>query len=313
MTITQLQYVLALEKFGNFINAAEACHVSQPALSMQVKKLEDFLGVMIFDRNTSPVSVTTLGTKVLEQARTVMKEYNKINAIISEEMKEVQGTLKIGFIPTIAPYLVPAFLKRFTGLYPGVLLEIKELTTQDIIGALESGEIEMGVLATPLSLPNYEETHLFYEKLKLYVSPENELFGSESIKSKDLELNSLWLLEEGHCLRGQVENFCELRTQSSKSQGIDLQLGNLETIIRLVDKFKGITVLPQVAINDLTYAQKAQIRAFSGIEPKREMGILTDKNYPKKKLLNAVKEVLLSDVPASILANDSLGLLEVVE
>jgi LysR family transcriptional regulator, hydrogen peroxide-inducible genes activator len=311
LTIIQLGYILALEKHQNFVQAAEACHISQPALSMQIKKLEDTLNVDIFDRSQNPVRATKIGEQILEQAKRTMKEFRHINELVNNEKRGVSGTIRLGVIPTVAPYLLPYFIKNINNNYPLLQLNIEEMTTGKIIESIEKGDLDIGILATPLRLESIKEIPLYFEKLMAYVSPENELFSKKFILSNEIDLNNLWLLEEGHCLRSQIENFCELKQKQNIVSQLNFKTGSLETIIKLVDKYMGITLLPELAVYDLKEEQKLKIRRFESEKPLREISLVTDKNYPRNAVVEAFKRTIIESLPPEILTERPEGVLGV--
>ena len=311
MTIIQLGYILALEKHQNFVQAAVACHISQPALSMQIKKLEDTLNVDIFDRSQNPVRPTKIGEQILEQAKRTMKEFRHINELVNNEKRGASGTIRLGVIPTVAPYLLPYFIKNINNNYPLLQLNIEEMTTEKIIETIEKGDLDIGILATPLRLESIKEIPLYYEELMAYVSPENELFSKKFILSNEIDLNNLWLLEEGHCLRSQIENFCELKQKQNIVSQLNFKTGSLETIIKLVDKYMGITLLPELAVYDLKEEQKLKIRRFEAEKPLREISLVTDKNYPRNAVVEAFKNTIIDSLPPEILTEKPAGVLGV--
>lgn len=311
MTITQLQYILAVEKHLNFVEAAEACNISQPALSMQIKKLEEHLNVKIFDRSQSPVMITPVGQLILDQSKITLKDFNQIYNLVINEFDGLQGEIRLGVIPTVSPYLLPLFLKNFHEQYPLLQLQIEELTTEKILEGIENGTIDMGILATPLGSIKLREIPLFYEELMAYVSPENELFEKKYILSDEIDLNSLWLLEEGHCLRSQIENFCELKQKQNIVSQLKFKTGSLETIVKLVDKYKGITLLPELAILNLNEDQKHKIRRFEGEKPLREISLVVDKNYPRYAVVEAFKNSINQSLPTNILTTKPNSILSI--
>jgi len=305
MTITQLNYILALEKHQSFVEASIFCNISQPALSMQVKKLEDQLGVAIFDRSSTPIKITAIGQEIINQAKNIVKEHKQVFEIISEYKDAINGTLKLGIIPTVSPYLLPLFLKSFEENYPTLNIEIEELTTQNIGEKLRNGSLDMGILATPLHQSDLVEEHLYYEELVAYVSKENLFYAKNYILSKELDLNQLWLLEEGHCLRNQIENFCELKQKQNKNSQLKLKTGSLETVIKLADNYAGMTLLPELVIHDWSAEQLNHIRYFSGEKPMREISIITEKTYKRNAILKALKIEILQYLPKKIKDNSS--------
>jgi LysR family transcriptional regulator, hydrogen peroxide-inducible genes activator len=311
MSITQLAYILAVEKYRNFVEAAEACHVSQPALSMQIKKLEEHLNIQIFDRSQSPVTVTAIGQKVLAKAKQTLTSFNQIYDLVIEESNGIVGEVKLGVIPTVAPYLLPLFLKKLNADFPDVSLIVEELTTQKIIEGLQNGELDLGILATPLHIKNLKEHHLYFEELKVYVSAENKLFEKKYILSEDIDLNYLWLLEEGHCLRTQIANFCELKQKQNIVSQLNFKTGSLETIIKLVDKYRGITLIPDLVTLDITDAQKSKVRRFDGPKPQREISLVCEASYPRKAIVEALKETILACLPTDYLTETKQKVLEI--
>ena len=311
MSITQLAYILAVEKYRNFVEAAEACHVSQPALSMQIKKLEEHLNVQIFDRSQSPVTVTVIGQKVLAKAKQTLTSFNQIYDLVIEETNGIAGEVKLGVIPTVAPYLLPLFLKKLNADFPDVSLIVEELTTQKIIEGLQNGELDLGILATPLHIKNLKEHHLYFEELKVYVSAENKLYEKKYILSEDIDLNYLWLLEEGHCLRTQIANFCELKQKQNIVSQLNFKTGSLETIIKLVDKYRGITLIPDLVTLDMTDAQKSKVRRFDGLKPQREISLVCEASYPRKAIVAALKETILACLPKGYLSEAKQKVLEI--
>lgn len=294
MTISQLNYIIALDTYKNFVAAAEYCHISQPALSMQIQKLESDLGVKIFDRSSTPVQTTPLGKKIIKQAKITLSEAKKINEIIFNEINELEGELTIGIIPTLAPYLLPLFLKQFLDEFPKLKLTIKELTTEKMIETLNNDDLDIGIMATPLNNPELSETLLFYEELLLYVSSNSKLNDNKIAQIKDINPEDLWLLEEGHCLRSQIIKLCELKKSSSYPE---FKAGSLETLIRIVDKYQGITVLPKLATVDFSESKQNHILEFENPKPYREISLVCSNNYPRKKIIERLKESILSNLP----------------
>ncbi len=312
MTITQLQYILAIEKHLSFVDAANSCNISQPAISMQVKKLEDMLGVELFDRSSSPLKVTSIGKAIINQAKFIFKEYNQVFEIISEYKDEIIGTVRLGIIPTVSPYLLPLFIKNFEQKYSNLRLEIEELTTLNIEEKLRNGTLDMGILATPLYQNDLFEHKLYFEELVAYISPENLLFNKNYLLSREIDLNQLWLLEEGHCLRNQIENFCELKQKQNKNSPLKLKTGSLETVIKLADNYGGMTLLPELAIQDWDEEKLGKVRRFSAEKPMREISIVTEKSYKRKAIIDAIKKEIMASLPKKLKDNVSRNTIEVL-
>ncbi|MEI6347598.1 MAG: LysR substrate-binding domain-containing protein [Bacteroidota bacterium] len=312
MTITQLEYIIALDSYRNFALAADKCFVTQPTLSMQVQKLEDFLGVQIFDRNKKPIEPTELGIDIIMQARQVVHEHKKIQELIKDKKGVMSGNIHIGVIPTIGPYLIPQFLINFIEKYPEVILTISELTTAQIIEQLKLGMIDCGILATPIHEPAITEIPLYWEPLVAYVSKKHSLFKKSSLSMGEIDINEVWLLNEGHCLRNQVINFCHDLKKHIEVIRLDYQTGSVETLKKIVELGKGITILPELAIQDFNAKQIGMVRYFKTPEPSREVGIVVTKNYVKKRIIDALKEEILAVVPEKMKHVGSRVVLEIM-
>jgi LysR family hydrogen peroxide-inducible transcriptional activator len=215
MTLTQLEYVVALDTYRHFLLASEKCFVTQPTLSMQIQKLEDELGVKLFDRTKQPVIPTEIGASIIAQARVVLREAGMIRQLISDQKDALTGELRIGIIPTLAPYLLPPLYKEMREKYPQLNLVIKETITEEVIHELKNNRLDCGIVVTPLKDPSIKEDVLFYEELFVYVSKKNALVDKKYVLPNDIDPNQLWLLEEGHCFRSQVLNLCELRKRAT--------------------------------------------------------------------------------------------------
>ena len=297
MTITQLEYVIAVDRHRNFAQAAEHCYVTQPTLSMQIQKLEEELDIIIFDRSKKPVIATDVGRLIVEQAQVICKEFARIPEIIKSCKGEVSGTLNIGIIPTIAPYLVPLFLMKFMKSYPDVSVNITEMTTVQIIKGLKDSIIDCGILATPLHEKNITEIPLFYEPLVAYVSPKNHLHKQKTLLPDDIDGSELLLLTDEHCLRSQITNLCNSKVDKGENSRLNYITGSLETIKRMVELNSGVTLLPELAIANFSLKQMNMVRYFRGIEPVREVSIVVHRNYVKPTLINALKEEIIDVVP----------------
>jgi LysR family hydrogen peroxide-inducible transcriptional activator len=299
MTLVQLEYIVAVDTYRSFVGAAEKCFVTQPTLSMQVQKLEEMLSVKIFDRSKQPVVPTEIGAQVIDQARVILQESLKIKELISSQQQDVVGELKVGIIPTVAPYLLPKVIAAMMEKYPGLNLLIWEYTTEDIIHHLKTGVLDCGILATPLADTSIQETPLYYENFVTYISKNSKLFKKKTIDADDLEDENIWLLNEGHCMRSQVLNICR-STKQNRLQGLTYNTGSVETLIRMVDMNNGATLLPELALEELSNKQLSKVRYFKSPEPVREISLVTHKNFIKKRTLNALKEEILAVIPKTM-------------
>ncbi|MDC1175236.1 LysR substrate-binding domain-containing protein [Bacteriovoracaceae bacterium] len=263
---------------------------------MQIQKLEEELGLIIFDRTKQPIIPTADGEKLIQQARRAIIEFNRIEEVISDN--ELSGTFHVGVIPTLSPYVIPLFLKDFIENFPKVDLKIEEMKTEDIITGLERDEIDAGILVTPLHNNQFVEKPLFYENFKLYVCKDHVLSKKEKIKEKDLKEDGLWILNEGHCFRDQVLNICKLKAMPTKS--FTLESGSLETLMRLVDTAGGYTLIPEMATLNIKNDAKKYIRSFEGAQPVREVSIVYSRLFLKEKHINLLEEIILENVPSCV-------------
>ena len=303
MTFVQLEYIVAVDTYRHFATAAGHCFVTQPTLSMQVQKLEEELGLKIFDRSKQPVIPTEAGREVIGQARRILAEKQVIGEIVQEKKGVLTGELRIGIIPTLAPYLLPLFVQSFSAKYPQIKLVVNELTTESLVNRLREGRIDVGILVTPLQENGIREQVLFYEELLVYVSRKNAAYKKTYMLTQDIDPNKLWLLEEGHCFRSQIVRLCELRKASKEGSHFDYEAGSLETLRRMVELNDGITILPELAARDLTAKQRQLIRHFKRPAPMREVSLVTHRDFVKQRLVQALHKEVLASIPEKIRQN----------
>lgn len=303
MTLTQLEYILAVDQYRHFAQAARACYITQPTLSMQLHKLEEELGLKIFDRSKQPVLPTEQGMAVIEQARRIIAERDLLLEITHHKKDEVSGTLRLGIIPTLAPYLLPLFVNSFITKFPLVKLQVTELNTSSLVQKVKEGNIDAGILVTPLQDNSVQEEPLFYEEMVAYVSKANSVFQKNYVLPGDIDPTKLWLLEEGHCFRSQIANLCELKRKSNQGSSFEYEAGSFETLRRMVDLYDGITVLPELALGGLTPRQKDQVKKFRQPTPVREVSMIVRRAHLKRKLLEALKSEVLQCLPEKIKRN----------
>ncbi len=298
MTFTQLEYIVALDTHRHFALAAEKCFVTQPTLSMQIQKLEEELGVKIFDRTKQPVIPTEIGTNIITQARITLREAQMIKQMINDQKDTLSGELRMGIIPTLAPYLLPALYKSMRDKYPQLNLIIKETITEEVIYELKNNRLDCGIVVTPLKDPSIKEDVLFYEELFVYVSKKNALSGKKYVLASEIDPNELWLLEEGHCFRSQVLNICELKKSSDFH--FKYETGNIETLKRMVDKSNGITILPELAVMEFSKARLKLVKRLKQTSPAREVSLVTHRDHIKTKLIKTLREEILTIVPVQM-------------
>jgi LysR family hydrogen peroxide-inducible transcriptional activator len=297
MTIVQLEYMVAVDTYRNFVQAAEKCFVTQPTLSMQLQKLEDTLGVKVFDRSKQPVVPTEIGIEIIAQARVLLAESQKIKEIVTDRQKELSGELKIGIIPTVSPYLLPRIITKFINKYPKVKLVVWEQTTEQIIQQLKLGLIDCGILSTPLHEASLTEIPVFYENFVAYTSKTSKLFKKKNISPEDIDPEEIWVLNEGHCMREQVLNICQRRKSTQSFQHFEYNTGSVETLKRMVEQNNGATILPELALSELTDKQLDRVRYFKAPEPAREVSLVIQRNFVKRRMIEALKNEILEFVP----------------
>ncbi|HQV60661.1 MAG: hydrogen peroxide-inducible genes activator [Chitinophagaceae bacterium] len=298
MTLTQLEYIVALDTHRHFALAAEKCFITQPTLSMQIQKLEEELGVKIFDRTKQPVIPTEIGTNIIRQARITLREAHLIKQMINDQKDTLSGDLRMGIIPTLAPYLLPSLYKSMQDKYPQLNLIIKESITEDVIYELKNNRLDCGIVVTPLKDPSIKEDILFYEELFVYVSKKNALSGKKYVLASEINPNELWLLEEGHCFRSQVLNICELKKSSDFH--FKYETGNIETLKRMVDKSNGITILPELAVMEFSKARLKLVKRLKQPSPAREVSLVTHRDHIKTKLIKTLREEIINIVPVQM-------------
>lgn len=297
MTLVQLEYIIAVDTYKSFVAAAAKCHVTQPTLSMQVQKLEEALGVRIFDRRRHPVVATQVGKRIIEQAKAVLKESQKISDIIQEEQGKISGELRIGVIPTVAPYLLPDVITHFLEKFSQIKLQIWEYTTERIVQQLKAGALDCGILSTPLHDSALIEHSLYYETFVAYVSDRSPLFKKKILQTGDLAEDKLWLLDEGHCMRGQVLNICNYKHNQATDGIFSYNTGSIDTLVRMVDVNGGLTILPELTVRNYSEEQLQYIRYFKSPEPVREISVVTTLDYAKKHVIEILKNEILNVIP----------------
>ena len=301
MTITQLKYTLAVAEYGNFTTASEKCFVTQPTLSMQVQKLEEELGVTIFNRSTKPLQVTEVGEKVLNQARKIIEESTRMNDVISEEKGIIGGTLKVGIIPTVTSTLLPLFLNIFTKKHKNVDLKIEEFNTETIVQKLEDNSIDCAIAATPLSNDKVIERPLYYEPFVAYVPKHHSLSGNKYLEIDDLTNGDLLILQDGHCFRNQVLNLCTLEDLNKQ---YELKSGSFETLINLSNNGPWMTIIPYLHSNNLSPKNIENIIPFQDPAPAREISMIYSKSQLKLPVINALMSNISSVIRGQIKYND---------
>ncbi|XLS27766.1 LysR substrate-binding domain-containing protein [Flavobacteriaceae bacterium M23B6Z8] len=303
MTITQLQYVLAVAEYQNFTLAAQKSFVTQPTLSMQIQKLEDELGVLIFDRSKKPIQLTEIGKKIVQQARNVVNESDRMQDIVDQQKGYIGGGFKLGIIPTITPTLLPMFLKHFIKKYPRINLTIEEDNTESIIQKLEDGHLDAAIAATPLNNDKIKEKVLYYEPFVAYIPQNHPLSKSAQIETTDLDIDTILLLEDGHCFRDSVLNLCR-SNRPHKDQKFHLESGSFETMIKLADEGLGMTLLPYLHTLNLNEKEKSYLKHFKKPQPAREVSLIHNRSELKSHIIDALKETISDVIRGAIAFHD---------
>lgn len=301
ITLTQLEYIVAVDTHRHFGKASQHCFITQPTLSMQIKKLEEDLEVIIFDRNKHPLIPTPIGKQILEQARIILQQKDVVSEIIKEHKRQIDGTLKMGVIPTLAPYIIPLFVGNFKRKYPDIHIKIEELTTQEIITKLAKDLIDVGVLVTPLKNDKIAEKPLFYEKMMLYINPKHKLASTEFVNIADASIPEMWLLSDGHCFRNQIVNLCAQNNRTGEDLPFSFEAGSLETIMNIIDREGGITLIPELAYKEMSEERKKQVRTFNDLVPVREVSLAYSHHYAKTAQIKRLAQEITNAVPKEML------------
>ena len=298
MNFQQLEYIVALDTYKHFGKAAEKCFVTQATLSMMIKKFETELDIVLFDRSHQPIVPTEAGIAIIEQARAILKETAQIKLLSKEIKTGLQGELRIGIIPTLAPYLLPLFLPQFLAEHGSIKLKIIEQTTEQLLKLLSTDSLDVGIMATPLQSKNFREKHLFYEEFKVFVAGNDKSLRKKYILPEDIDVNKLWLLEEGHCLRSQTLNLCELQQQQARIHNLDYETGSIESLLKITEMNNGITIVPELATLTFDEIAKQKLRHFKTPVPVREISLVTYRHFVKKGLLDILEAAIVKAAKA---------------
>ena len=310
MTLTQLSYIIAVDKYRHFATAAEKSYVTQPTLSMQIHKLEEELGVKVFDRTKSPVIPTEVGEKIIEQAKIILKESKQLSDIANFKETELRGTFKVGVIPTIAPYLMPMFLRSFVKAHPLVELVFEELLTKEILEKLGSDHLDAAIIATPADQSYIYTEDLYVEPFVAYLSATHPLIEKEKLTVNDLDRTNIWLLNEGHCFRDQAVKLCKENEKKNRA-AIEFKSGNLETLKKLVEQNFGMTLLPWTAVQEFNgKCANAVIKSFEHPEPSRKVRLVYGRKHLKQTIIKEFKQSICNAIPDVLKSSEKKVLIE---
>ena len=295
ISISQIKYALALEKTGSFSEAASSCFVTQSTLSTMIKKLEDYIDIKIFDRRTKPLSLTSEGKTLINQFKLINHEYENLTEIIQNTKDELSGNLKIGIIPTLAPFLLPLFLDKLVSKYPKINFAIYEITTNEIVNLIKLREIDLGILSIPINDKTLDQKSLFKEDFLVYDTGES-LKNNHKYKVDDIDISRLWLLEESHCLTNQIGKICHLKKKSPTNQNLEYKSGSILSLLQLVKLHKGVTLLPRLATMNKSLVKEKYLYPIVNPKPARDIGVVSHPNFAKKRLLHLFEAEIIKAV-----------------
>ena len=299
MTITQLQYVLAVAEHKNFTLAADKCFVTQPTLSMQIQKVEEELNIQIFDRTKKPIQLTEIGQKIVNQAKNIVNEADRMKDIVEQQKGFIGGEFKLGIIPTVMPTLLPMFLNTFVKKYPKVKLIIEELNTDDIILRLKNGNLDAAIAATPLNEEKLKEIVIYYEPFVAYIPEKHRIANKKEIEVSDLNLDEILLLQDGHCFRDGILNLCK-NQDVAPANNFQIQSGSFETLIKLADEGLGLTLLPYLHTLDLKEQDKLKLKHFKDPKPAREISLIFPRTELKIQIIDALRQSISGVIRGAI-------------
>jgi LysR family hydrogen peroxide-inducible transcriptional activator len=286
VNIQQLEYILAVDQFKSFSKAADYCHVTQATLSAMVKKLEEQLDIVIFDRKANPIATTENGREVLVQAQQVVAHANALLSSSKAINQKIEGKVKLGIIPTIASSVLPLIMKPLVEKYPLLHLEIHEVTTNQMIKDLREGKLDVGILSTPIASTDLETQRLYVEDLRLYGYLTT---GEKQLSKTDLSQQRIFLLQEGHCLRDQIIQLCDLKKHKSLPANLSVESNTFDTLLNLVDTFQGVTLLPSLYVRQLSEGRKRQLLEISDGTLRREVSICYYRPYAKWNIIRRLQ------------------------
>jgi LysR family hydrogen peroxide-inducible transcriptional activator len=302
MNFNQLEYLRELYSSGSFSTAAEKLGITQPALSLQIQKLEEELGFKLVDRTRRPLKLTEEGTVFYHKSIEILRQVDNLKDLSLELGDQIKGNLKTGIIPTVSPYLIPLFIQNLKKSYPALTIEVFEMKTEEIIDELKLGKLDCGIISTPVSSAGIQVQTLFYERFYAYVSPKHVLAPVELVSVDQLNEEDIWYLEEGNCFQNQVNSICKINTQKKTDQQLIYRSSSIESLRRIVEHQTGITFIPELATIDIPAEQEDLVKELSGDQPVREISAVTVKSSAKERQVTALIEVIKNSVPKRMLS-----------
>jgi LysR family hydrogen peroxide-inducible transcriptional activator len=300
MTLTQIEYVLAIAEEGSFVEAAKKRFVTQPALTTQVKNLEEELGVMIFDRTKKPIAPTVIGKQIIEQAKEIINQSRKLPDLVKEYQQVEKGDISIGIIPTISPYLVPLFINNFSKDNENTNISVQEEITEEIIHKLKNGQLDAGIIATPIDTTGMVTIPLYYEKFFAYVSRSNPEYTKQEVNISELNVDDIWLLKEGNCFRNQVINICKKSNNQPFRDHFRFESHSIESLVRIVEVKNGITLIPELSLPGIPAKNQDMIKKIEGMTPIREISIVVTRQFLKRRIIDRLQYAIQDSIPKDI-------------
>lgn len=292
MNFQQLEYVLAVHKHKHFGLAAENCHITQATLSAMIKKLEQEIGITIFDRSRKPVKTTDVGLIFIEKSKNLIAQKNELYEL-KNTSEVLSGSITIGIIPTVATSLLPLVLPKVIQENPELTIEVIEITTEQIKQQLVMDSIDIGIVATPINDVRFEEHIMYYEPMMVYgIADKDKTY----VTSSDVKNKSVWLLEEGHCFRNQMLTVCEIQEKEMKHSNLNFKGNSFETLINLANTFGGLTLIPELYYNDLNEIKKVKTKHFELPIPVREISIISYRQYANSKIISYLTDLIQKTV-----------------
>ena len=304
MNIHQLRYALALKKYGNYSRAAKALNISQPAISLQIKNLETELGTLLFDRSQKPIGTTFAGEKFLNKAQELIGQFHQLESFAMTLRDDYSGAITIGIIPTLAPYLIPLFIGDIKDKYPKLQITIKEIITEQILVALRDGDIQLGIISTPIeSTMKFDIKPIFYEKFQLFISDSHDLSRQFEVDIEDIDADDLWLLKEGNCFRDQVNNLCGYKKANTHNHTFSYESNSIEALCRIVEHQGGLTFVPELCTIHLDDDRLDLLKDISGHDRVREISLISIPNESRYRFIEKINDSLQSNIPTHRLHN----------
>jgi LysR family hydrogen peroxide-inducible transcriptional activator len=300
MNLQQLEYIIAVDQFKHFSKAAIHCNITQATLSMMIKKLEEELNVVLFDRKKSPIMTTEVGREIIEEAKKVLYHSQEMMDLAKAKDHVIQGTIRIGVIPTVANSLLPKILMPILNKYPLLQIEIAEITTQSIVKQLKDGVIDVGILSTPLKNEDLEEMILYYETLMVYGSIEK---SKKFLLPEELPHQTIWMLEEGHCMRNQVIQLCQITEGQSMPQNLKFEANSFETMLNMVDVMGGLTFIPELYYDMMSEDRKKKVAEFQSPIPVREISLVYYRPYARQRIIDRLGEEIKQLISSKLKSN----------